>query len=141
MGIEPFLLASTLELIVAQRLVRKICDQCRYSETVSRDSIIVHNVSLMNFFTAQMYTLYKGKGCPACNGSGYAGRTALFECIQMTSEMESLTMAHPSGRQIAELARAQGSSTMFEDGLEKVFAGVTTLEELLRVAPAPEITK
>lgn len=139
MGIEPFLLASTLELIVAQRLVRTICDQCRYSVTLSSEDIVKKNASLKNIFTKPHYTLYEGKGCAECGGSGYAGRTALFEFIRMTPEMEELTLEHPSGRQVEALAKTQGSRGMFEDGIDKVLAGATTLSELLRVVQPPDV--
>lgn len=138
MGIEPFLLASTLELIVAQRLVRKICDQCRYSTTVTRDSIVARHKYLAQIFTNQTYTLYEGKGCENCGGSGYDGRTAIFEFIKMTPEMEDLTLSHPSGGQVSALASSQGMTPMFMDGIEKVISGVTTIAELLRVVQPPE---
>lgn len=137
MGIEPFLLASTLELIVAQRLVRTICDHCRYSVSVKREKITNKNKFLEGIFTKPTYTLYEGKGCPACGGSGYSGRTAIFEFIKMTPEMEELTLEHPSGSQVAELAKKQGTRSMFEDGIDKVLAGTTTITELLRVVQPP----
>jgi type IV pilus assembly protein PilB len=137
MGIEPFLLASTLELIVAQRLVRTICDQCRYSITVPREDIIAKHKYLKKIFTNANYNLYAGKGCESCGGSGYIGRIALFEFIRMTPEMEELTLEHPSGRQVEELARKQGTRSMFEDGIDKVLSGATTLTELLRVVQPP----
>ncbi len=138
MGIEPFLLASTLELIVAQRLVRTICDQCRYSVTVKREDIVSKNKSLQNIFVKDSYTLYEGKGCVACAGSGFSGRTALFEFVRMTPEMEELTLEHPSGGQVEKLARSQGTLSMFEDGIDKVIAGVTTINEMLRVVQPPK---
>lgn len=121
MGIEPFLMASTLELIIAQRLVRRICEQCRHSYTTGKKG----------------ERLYKGRGCEACHGSGYAGRTALFEFLEITPEMETLILKHPSTSEIWALARTQGARSMYEDGLEKVKSGVTTREELLRVTQPP----
>lgn len=121
MGIEPFLMASTLELIIAQRLVRKICDSCRHSYEAGKKG----------------ERLYKGRGCDACHGSGYMGRTALFEFIAITPEIEALILRHPSTSEIWTLAKKQGSRSMYEDGLEKVKSGVTTMEELLRVAQPP----
>ncbi len=137
MGIEPFLLASTLELIVAQRLVRTICDQCRYSVSVKREKITGKNKYLQDVFPKPVYTLYEGKGCPACGGSGFSGRTAIFEFIKMSPEMEALTLEHPSGSQVAALAKKQGSRSMFEDGIDKVLSGTTTIAELLRVVQPP----
>ncbi len=127
MGVEPFLLASTLEIIVAQRLVRKICEHCRQSVSAGKNE----------FFKQRSTTLYKGKGCNACRGTGHKGRTAIFEFIRITPEMEALILARPSTQQIWQLARAQGATSLFEDGLEKVKNGLTTIEELLRVAEPP----
>lgn len=138
MGIEPFLLASTLEVIVAQRLARKICDHCRYSATVSREKIIAKNKSLGMLFKNKSYTLYEGKGCSSCGDTGYSGRTAIFEFIRITPEIEALILEHPSAQQVWEVAEAQGSRSMFEDGIEKVLSGTTTLDELLRVVQPPE---
>lgn len=131
MGVEPFLLASTLELVMGQRLVRRICDQCRYS---------IHKPStelppeLAPYFPEGMLTLYDGKKCQACGFTGYKGRTAIFECIRITGQMEELILKQPSTQEIWTLARQQGARPLFEDGVEKVLSGVTSLEELLRVA-------
>ncbi|HEY5667988.1 MAG TPA: GspE/PulE family protein [Candidatus Saccharimonadales bacterium] len=143
MGIEPFLLASTLELVIAQRLVRKICMRCRSSvpvETVLRALPYRHPALIAPYF-ARSDTVYAGKGCTACNGTGYAGRTALFEFIGITPAMQDLIARSPSISDIAALARQHGESTMFEDGITKVKSGLTTIEEVLRVVePAPKRT-
>lgn len=139
MGVEPFLLASTLELIVAQRLVRKICDHCRHSVTKKpKDFNTIQFKPVIPYFSAKSITLYQGKGCGMCGQTGYKGRTAIYEFIQMTSEMQNLLLRSPSTKEIWKLARAQGAKTLFEDGIEKVKAGVTSLEELLRVAEPPK---
>lgn len=135
MGIEPFLLASTLEVIVAQRLVRKICDICRYS--ITRQAVELKTSqfqSVTPYFSEESVTLYEGKKCEACNYTGYKGRTAIFEFIHITPEMQNLILRSPSTKEIWHLASQEGSKTLFEDGIEKVKTGVTTLEELLRVA-------
>ncbi|MCX6793150.1 MAG: GspE/PulE family protein [Candidatus Falkowbacteria bacterium] len=134
MGIEPFLLASTLELVVAQRLVRRICTHCRASIIKSSKEIIGKRVELKKFFTEDEYTLYEGKGCTVCANSGYHGRTAIFEIINITPEMEELILKNPATQEIWKLAMEQGAKTLFEDGIEKVMSGETTMEELLRVA-------
>ncbi len=136
-GIEPFLLASTLELVIAQRLVRQICDNCRYSKALTKDDIARMPASVVPYLSSQT-TLYRGKGCTVCSMSGYKGRIALFEFIEISEEMEELMLKNPSGGQIAHLAREQGSLTMFEDGIEKIKNGQTTIEELLRVAAPPK---
>jgi len=139
MQVEPFLLASTLEIIIAQRLVRKICEKCRYSVDMTQLELSKKLKSSKQFFKEKTVTLYQGKGCPDCNNSGYKGRIAIFEFVQITPEMENLILKSPSTQQIWKLAHEQGSHTLFEDGIEKVKNGVTTLEELLRVAEPPDI--
>ena len=105
-----------MELIIAQRLVRRICENCRYS------------------YTEKKQTFYKGKGCNVCNHTGYKGRIAIFEFIQITAEMQDLILKNPSSKEIWGIASKQGSKTLFEDGMEKVKSGITTIEELRRVA-------
>lgn len=142
MGIEPFLLASTLEIIMAQRLVRKICERCRVSiplETalaaISTDTKFVHD------YISKTDTVYSGKGCTVCNGTGYQGRTAVYEIISVTPEMQELITKSPSTREIAQLAAAQGSKSMFDDGMNKVKEGLTTVSEVLRVVEHPQSKK
>lgn len=134
MGIEPFLLASTLEMIIAQRLVRRICPKCRYSLS-ARDALAelkAHRQEAAAYFNPTD-NVYAGKGCNACSGTGFAGRTALYEIIPITPEMQELITKSPSNRDIEKLARAQGSLPMFEDGIAKVKNGTTTIAEVLRV--------
>lgn len=137
MNIEPFLLASTLELIVAQRLARKICTSCRYSTAVPT-AIFKRQQSFGHYFEGDEVTLYQGKGCKTCGGSGYKGRVALFEFISITSELQTLFLKNPSAQEIWKVAREQGAQSLFEDGIDKVKNGITTLEELLRVAEPPK---
>lgn len=142
MGIEPFLLSSTLELVVAQRLVRKICDKCRYSYKVSVKELSKTFQDAERFFGGEEITLYKGKGCSNCSNTGYKGRTAIFEAIDTSnSEMQDLILKNPSSQQIWRLAKKQGTEPLFEDGLEKVKNGITTIDELLRVSNPPEEIK
>lgn len=138
MKIESYLLASTLEVIIAQRLVRRICTTCRYSQTVKPSQLEQIFPDAKRFFLDKMVTLYKGKGCEACNETGFKGRIGIFEFIQVTPEMQELILTSPSGKQISELARKQKAHTMFDDGIEKVLNGTTTLEELVRVAAPPD---
>jgi len=139
MGIEPFLLASTLELLIAQRLVRRICEQCKVSSTVKQIDIKkTIPESARKYFAGKSYTFYKGKGCAACSNTGFKGRQAIFEFIPISPEMKELILKNPSTQEIWKVARKQGSKTLFEDGLEKVKNGITTLEELLRVAEPPK---
>lgn len=135
MGIEPFLLASTLEAIVAQRLVRRICEKCRTGYTLSLEE--VKNFPHVDRYFSDIKTAYRGKGCDLCGGTGYNGRIGIFEFIKMTPELKNLTLKDPSAIEIWKMAREQGSLTLFEDGVEKVRAGVTTIDELYRVAQPP----
>ncbi|MFA5076445.1 MAG: ATPase, T2SS/T4P/T4SS family [Patescibacteria group bacterium] len=137
MAVEPFLLASTLEVVLAQRLVRQLCEKCRISETIKRSDLIKNYPMVGPYFTDDEITLYRGKGCPACNGTGFSGRIAIFEFILVTPELEDLILKRPSTKQIWELAQQQGSHSLFEDGLEKVKAGLTTIAEVLRIAEPP----
>ncbi len=137
MGIEPFLLASTLEVVIAQRLVRRICSNCRYSQTVLLKEIEQLVPAAGRFFSGKHATLYRGKGCDSCSGTGYKGRIAIFEFIEMTPEMQALVLENPSSQEVEQLARSQHFTSMFDDGLEKVKSGITTLEELVRVAEPP----
>ncbi len=139
MGIEPFLLSSTLELIVAQRLVRKICESCRFTQSVTLDDIIKLLPRAKEYFSESSVTLYNGKGCGACSQTGYKGRLGLFEFLKVTPEMSDLILANPSSKQIWQLAKSQGCRSLFEDGIQKVKAGHTTLEELLRVVKPKDL--
>jgi len=136
MGIEPFLLSSTLEVVIAQRLVRRICSTCRYSlaaEEVISELHLPHTQWGPYFKKGD--TVYAGKGCNVCAGSGYLGRVSLFEIIEVTPEMQDLMLKTPSTREIEQLARKQGSAPMFADGIDKVKLGITTLSEVVRVVP------
>lgn len=138
MRIQPYLLASTLELVVAQRLVRTICPKCKYSVDTDTKTICGEHPGFEHFFPEKELTLFAGKGCPACGNSGYKGRSAIFEFIHITPAMQDLITTSPSTQEIWELARKEGARTLFEDGIDKVKNGVTTLDELLRVAEAPK---
>lgn len=137
MGIEPFLLSSTLELVIAQRLARKICQHCRHSITAESYLQNIKASSHIRSYFKSGERVYSGTGCSYCNGTGYLGRVALFEFIELTPTMQELVTEAPSMSEIEKLAKKEGAATMFEDGIEKVKSGVTSLEELLRVVPPP----
>ncbi len=138
MGIEPFLLASTLELIVSQRLVRKICESCRYSVELSKEEWKALPEKVAAYFPSDGTRLYRGKGCADCGGTGYKGRTALFEFVDINPDMRNLILTHPSAHDVWKLAREHGAKSMFEDGVDKVKNGITTIDELMRVATPDE---
>lgn len=136
MGVEPFMLASTLELVAAQRLVRKICPNCRVSYPVKAAEVDKKLPGGGQYFE-KVKNFYRGKGCSSCNDTGYQGRTAIFEIIRMTPALRELILTNPSLHQVEELARKEGARTMFLDGVDKVASGVTTFEELIRIALPP----
>lgn len=139
MGVEPFLLASTLEMIIAQRLVRKICTECRIGYNSTRTDIEKIAKNVAHYFPENSFTSYLGKGCPGCSQTAYRGRTAIFEFIPVTPALKELLLKNPSTQEIWQIARKEGARTLFEDGIEKVKNGVTTIDELLRIALPPNI--
>jgi type IV pilus assembly protein PilB len=133
MGVERFLISSTLELIISQRLVRRICDTCKVSYSVSKKELEEMGNGMSDHFGGKTTTLYKGKGCNACSHTGYKGRIGVFEFIKSSPELQDLISKGPSTKEVDELVKQQGFKSMFEDGLEKVKSGITTLDELIRV--------
>lgn len=130
MGLEEYLLTSTVNGILAQRLVRKLCPACKQAYTPPQD--IIDGMRLRRFAKGEII-LYQPVGCPSCGGLGYRGRLAIIEFLQMTDPLRKLIMAHEEAGAIQRLAIEQGMSTMFENGLVKALQGITTLEEVLRV--------
>ena len=126
MGVEPFLIASSLLGVVAQRLVRKVCPECRTD--LAPGSATLERLGLHR---EQVFT--KGKGCPACAESGYRGRTGIFEFLEMDHEIRCFLTSGADSVTIREAAVKQGMSTLFKDGLRKVCEGITTLDEVMRV--------
>ena len=127
MGVEPFLIASSLEAVVAQRLVRKICGHCKVSFTPEKSTLDELGLSTDDVF-------YRGEGCPQCMDSGYKGRTGIFELLVMDNEIRELVKSGADSVTMKEAAIRKGMATLFEDGLGKVRMGTTTLEEVLRVS-------
>ena len=134
MDIEPFLLASTLRMVVAQRLVRRLCEKCRYSVTVNKKELESYHEGVSDYFSKDKNTIYRSHGCESCGLTGYKGRIAIFEIITSTPELQDLILEKPSSKQIWLLAKKQGARSLFEDGVSKVKNGMTSLEDLLRVA-------
>ena len=138
MDIEPFLLASTLNLIIAQRLVRKLCDNCRATNTITLDQLKKVFPQAEKYFPKKQTVLYRGKGCNSCSLTGYKDRTAIFEIIEISRSMQDLILKNPSNQEVWQLAQKEGARSLFDDGIDKVKNGITTLEELLRVAQPPK---
>jgi len=131
MGLEEYLLTSTVNGILAQRLVRKLCPACK--EAFSPPPQLVDSLGLRRFQPEGDIVLYKPIGCPACAGMGYRGRMAIIEFLPMTDPVRKLIMAHEEAGAIQKLAIQEGMQTLYENGLTKVVHGVTTLEEVMRV--------
>ncbi|MEN9881421.1 MAG: hypothetical protein RLZZ308_604 [Candidatus Parcubacteria bacterium] len=139
MGIEPFLLSSTMNIIVAQRLVRRICDHCKVSVVKNPSDFETPQLkSVAKYLPAKNITLYEGKKCESCGFTGYKGRTSIYELIKITPTLQELLVKRPSSKEIWDMARQEGALSVFEDGLEKVKSGMTTIEELVRIAPPPD---
>jgi type IV pilus assembly protein PilB len=150
MGIEPFLLASTLSLVIAQRLVRRLCVRCR--ESMAADASVLKALRARPDFEHMIQILqaqgvlgkgddpfaglrlFRGKGCPQCHGSGFRGRLGVFELFEINDHFRSMIMEREDTSAIRAEAIAGGMKTMFQDGIAKAFIGETTLEEVFRVA-------
>jgi type IV pilus assembly protein PilB len=140
MGVEPFLLASTLEVIIGQRLVRRICPSCRYSYDLSLDQATKLFPGADKYFLKKEdVRLYRGKGCEACGNTGFRGRVGIYELLVITPEIQELIIHRASANDITKQGAKQGLKMLFDDGFAKVQAGQTTIEELLRVAAPPEL--
>ncbi|MFA6921585.1 MAG: ATPase, T2SS/T4P/T4SS family [Gallionella sp.] len=129
LGLKPYVVATALEGIVAQRLTRKICEHCRETDTPSPELL----ARMGPLFTPSTITAFKGRGCEHCNGSGYKGRIGLYEVLALNDQMRHLINSDATIMDITNYAREMGTSTLLEDGRNKVNQGVTTLDELLRV--------
>ncbi len=136
MGVEPFLVASSVRTIIAQRLVRKICDACKVSKEIKRSELegkVKKEILDGLFGKRESMRIYQGKGCQACHGTGYHDRVGIFEVLEMSEKIKEAIVEKADADELAKLAREEGMKTMLEDGLEKVKLGITTLEEVLRV--------
>jgi len=131
MGIERYLLASSLNLIVAQRLVRKICDHCKEPITLSEEVLKRMKIDPKKDKDS---VFYHGKGCPACGGTGCLGRLPIFEFLVIDEEIRELIVANSSEQQIREASRKRGYGGLLESGVSKALAGLTTAEEVISVA-------
>jgi type IV pilus assembly protein PilB len=126
MGMEPFIVATSLLAVIAQRLLRKICPHCKTTYTPKEEELAPYHLERL-----QKMTLYKGKGCEKCKYTGYRGRMGIFEVLEVTPEINQLIAQRATSYEIEKVAKIE---SMFEDGIKKVLAGTTTLDEVLRVA-------
>ncbi|MFH1593762.1 MAG: ATPase, T2SS/T4P/T4SS family [Candidatus Omnitrophota bacterium] len=128
MGVEPFLITSSMVLILAQRLVRKICENCKEPYQISE--VVAKKLQIKE---GSQRGAFKGIGCQACNKTGYKGRIGLVEALALTPNIKKLILGMAQDSEIKEAARREGMATLRENGIMKVQRGVTTLEEILRV--------
>ncbi len=130
LGVEPYLIPTSLRAVIAQRLVRKICPDCVEEYTPTEEELEIYN---LKDWRGAGKTLKRGKGCPACEYTGYRGRTGIFEILEMTPKISQLITQKVSSDVLMLEAQKEGMRTMREDGLNKVLDGITTIEEVFRV--------
>src|SRR3989338_4508678 len=136
MNVEPFLVASTVNVIIAQRLVRKICEICKGTRTITKEELLNNLPSdVVNKFVGSKTNIiiYQGGGCKICHSTGYSGRIGIFEVLEVTKDIRKLITEKSDSDVIEQKAISEGMVTMLEDGLDKTTRGVTTIEEVLRV--------
>jgi type II secretory ATPase GspE/PulE/Tfp pilus assembly ATPase PilB-like protein len=140
MGIEPFLVASAIELVIAQRLVRRLCPECSRPAAIARVKLL-ENLAILGCDPSEadkIETLKSPVGCDRCRGTGYRGRIGIFEIFRLNDEMHELVLKRESTRTLADCARQHGMRTLGQSGWEKVKAGHTTFDEVLRVITVTE---
>lgn len=142
MEIPPYLLASTINVVVGQRLIRKICEHCKEAyiatpEMMAQVQQVLGNIQDYNAMQAvgdpNQLELFRGKGCPQCNNTGYSGRSGIFEVMNVSENIGRLVMSKKSSTDIQKQAIDEGMITMLQDGFMKAIEGITTLEEVIRV--------
>ena len=129
MGVAPFLITATVEAILAQRLVRRICSGCR--EEVIPNADVLADLEVTSDQVAGR-KFYRGKGCEKCNHSGYKGRLGLFELLIMTDPLRDMVMRNASTEDLRDAARKAGMITLRDSGMNNIFLGNTTAEEVIR---------
>ncbi len=142
MGIKPFLIPPTLNITIAQRLVRKLCFDCRkkirpkekIKDLILKEIENLPPVVKQEIKIPQRLYIFAAGGCKKCNGTGYSGRTGVFEVLEMTDQLEEIILKEPSEIRIAQEAKRQGQITMKQDGILKVLKGITSIEEVQRMA-------
>lgn len=133
MGVEPFLVSSALLGILAQRLVRLICPDCKVPYHPARHSL---EWEFLGRFAVPGITLYQGSGCRNCGNTGYLGRLAVYELLLLSEEMRGLINQRVSTSALRAVAIKSEMKTMYEDGIQKAISGRTTLQEVMRISYA-----
>ena len=135
MGVEPFLVSSSVNLILAQRLVRKICSECKEPQELNPQALVEMGMSLEEAESTQGH---KGGGCETCSHTGYKGRIALYEVMPLGEDLKELILEGGSSGELKRAAREAGMKTLRESGLHKIREGITTAEEVMRVTAADD---
>jgi type IV pilus assembly protein PilB len=133
MGVEPFLTGSAVSAVLAQRLARKLCTHCCEMYTPSVDELIKARVSPDVAAASDGMALYRKRGCPRCNQTGYRGRVGIYQFLVMSEQLEALAAAGATREEIERAAIGEGMRTLWDDGLSKVSSGLTSVEELARI--------
>jgi type IV pilus assembly protein PilB len=134
MGVEPFLTGAAVSAVLAQRLARKLCTHCCEMYTPNTDELLKARVSPEVAAASDGMVFYRKKGCPRCNQTGYKGRIGIYQLLTMSEQLESLAVTKASREEIERAAIGEGMRTLWDDGLAKVAAGLTSIEELARVS-------
>jgi type IV pilus assembly protein PilB len=133
MGVEPFLTGSAVTAVLAQRLVRKLCTHCCEMYMATQEEMLEARFSPEQAAAADGVGLYRKKGCPRCNQTGYKGRVGVYQLMPMSEELSRLAAQHASREEIERAGMETGMKTLWDDGLQKVASGLTSIEELARV--------
>jgi type IV pilus assembly protein PilB len=133
MGVEPFLITASVNLVLAQRLARRICADCKKPLEIEEKSLKDMGFSEENM---KDVVIYKGVGCSNCNGTGYKGRIALYEVMRFTDDLKEMVLQGASSAELKMAAAKLGMSTLRMSGIRKIVEGMTTPEEVLRVTMA-----
>jgi type IV pilus assembly protein PilB len=137
MGVKPFLVASSIQAIMAQRLVRVICDNCKTRDK-NPDPGFLELLKISSKDT-EKHPVFKGQGCSKCQGTGYKGRIGIFEMLEMNNEIRELAFSRSPNSDLRKAAVASGMRTLMEDGKVKIYNGITTPEEIVRIAQSGDI--
>lgn len=141
MGVEPFLVASTVNIIIGQRLIRKTCEMCKTSISLTQSDLNKNfpPEHVAKYFTKKEIRVYQGKGCKVCHMTGYSGRIGIFEVLTVSNEIRRLITEKKDADIILKQAVQDGMTTMLDDGLSKISKGLTTMEEVLRVTKVESV--
>jgi type IV pilus assembly protein PilB len=129
MGIEPFLVATSVNLIQAQRLIRRVCKDCKIEQPTPTEALVEIGFAADE---ARQIKTFKGRGCQTCNGTGYKGRVGLYEVMEVTDEIRELILIGASSLELRKRAVDDGMLTLRQSGLHKIRNGITTIEEVVR---------